>query len=169
MSGTTVKIRLVVTYSFIGRGGKITPTIIYNAISPEGFLPENRKCYREALVKHTSLNPNQPIVGVFGRLAQWKGQHIISAAILELPDFQVVFVGSALFGEDQYEQELKRQTQELSERVRFLGFRRDIPILMGGVDVIVHSSIQPEPFGRVIVEAMLSGTPVVATRAGGGG
>ena len=55
----------------------------------------------------------------------------------------------------------------LGDRVRFLGFRMDIPQLMSACDLIVHTSTAPEPFGRVIVEAMLCGKPIVASAAGG--
>ena len=55
----------------------------------------------------------------------------------------------------------------MKERVRFLGFREDIPALLHAVDFVAHTSVAPEPFGRVIVEGMLAGKPVVATRAGG--
>jgi glycosyltransferase involved in cell wall biosynthesis len=55
----------------------------------------------------------------------------------------------------------------VQDRVHFLGFRRDIPELLHVVDAVVHTSIAAEPFGRVVVEGMLAGRPVVATRAGG--
>ena len=54
----------------------------------------------------------------------------------------------------------------LADRTHFLGFRDDIPALMRLVSVVVHASISPEPFGRVLVEGMLAGRPVVATRGG---
>jgi glycosyltransferase involved in cell wall biosynthesis len=47
------------------------------------------------------------------------------------------------------------------------GFREDVPVLMHACDVIVHTSTAPEPFGRVIVEGMLAGRPVIATNIGG--
>jgi len=55
----------------------------------------------------------------------------------------------------------------VADRVHFLGFREDIPRLMRLTDVVVHTSVAPEPFGRVILEGMLSRRPVVAARAGG--
>ncbi|MFM9158005.1 MAG: glycosyltransferase, partial [Dolichospermum sp.] len=69
----------------------------------------------------------------------------------------------------EYVQNLHHQvtTLGLENRVKFLGFRSDIPQLMTMCDLITHSSTAPEPFGRVIIEAMLCGKPVVAAEAGG--
>jgi glycosyltransferase involved in cell wall biosynthesis len=55
----------------------------------------------------------------------------------------------------------------LSQHVIFTGFRSDVAQIMAMSDLIVHSASEPEPFGRVVVEAMLAGRPVVATAAGG--
>ena len=49
----------------------------------------------------------------------------------------------------------------------FTGARQDVPDVMNAMDVVVHTSVRGEPFGRVIIEAMSVGRPVVATRAGG--
>lgn len=109
------------------------------------------------------------LIGVFGRLSAWKGQAIFIDAIARLPDVIGVIVGGALFGEEAYAAELSRkvETLGLGSRIRFLGFRNDIPALMRSMDIIVHSSIAPEPFGRVVVEGMLAGKPVIASAAGG--
>jgi glycosyltransferase involved in cell wall biosynthesis len=55
----------------------------------------------------------------------------------------------------------------VAPRAHFLGFRADVAELMRASDAIVHASVHPEPFGRVIVEGMLAGRPVIASRAGG--
>ena len=55
----------------------------------------------------------------------------------------------------------------MNERVHFLGFQRDVAACMKAVDIVAHTSITTEPFGRVIVEGMLARRPVVAARAGG--
>jgi glycosyltransferase involved in cell wall biosynthesis len=109
------------------------------------------------------------LVGVFGRLATWKGQHILLEAIATIPDVHVCLVGDALFGEQAYAETLQTRATEpdLAGRVHFCGFRRDIPNLMRCMDVVVHSSISAEPLGRVIIEGMLAHKPVIATRAGG--
>jgi glycosyltransferase involved in cell wall biosynthesis len=109
------------------------------------------------------------LVGLFGRISNWKGQHILLEALSELPGVHGVLVGSPLFGEDIYEQGLRERASnpDLEGRIHFMGFRRDIPALMRAMDIIAHTSIAAEPFGLVIVEGMLAEKPVIATRAGG--
>ena len=110
-----------------------------------------------------------PVVGVFSRLAEWKGQHVLLDALVSLPGVQALFVGDALFGEDAYAAGLRAQAQRLgvADRVCWAGFRDDVPALMKACTVVAHTSTAPEPFGRVIVEAMLAGRPVVASDEGG--
>ncbi|QBQ99010.1 glycosyltransferase family 4 protein [Paraburkholderia pallida] len=109
------------------------------------------------------------LVGAFSRLARWKGQHVLLEALLLEPRAHAVFVGAPLFGEDAYAQELHEfvAARGLADRVHFLGFRHDIAACMRAMDVIAHTSITPEPFGRVVVEGMLAQRPVVASRDGG--
>jgi len=109
------------------------------------------------------------IVGVFSRLAPWKGQHVLLDALPHLPTVHALLVGEALFGERVYAESLRERARSLgvADRVHFLGFRRDVPKLMRLSDVVVHTSIAPEPFGRMIVEGMMAHRPVVASRAGG--
>jgi glycosyltransferase involved in cell wall biosynthesis len=118
-----------------------------------------------------TLGGNFPVVGLFGRIAPWKGQHIFLKAMVELPGVHGLVVGEALFtGEDRrYGQELRELAAQLkiADRIHFTGFRPDILPLLLLVDIVAHCSTSPEPFGRVIVEAMLAGRPVIATRAGG--
>lgn len=114
-----------------------------------------------------------PVLGCFSRLSPWKGQHVLleAAAMLRprYPDLTVLLVGSPLFGEDAYAEELRHRASVLGlgRHVKFLGFRSDIPALMSLCDVVVHTSVEPEPFGRVIIEGQFAGKPVIATAAGG--
>ncbi len=109
-----------------------------------------------------------PLLGVFSRLSPWKGQHIVLQALADLPDVQCIFAGSALFGEHEYERSLHTLAGELdlANRAKFLGQRHDVPSLMRSCDAVIHPSVDPEPFGRTLVEAMLAGTPVIATDTG---
>jgi glycosyltransferase involved in cell wall biosynthesis len=149
-------------------GGNAAKTrVVHNGIAPAPFCavtPEDIATGRAEL-----RLPTATVVGVFGRLAPWKGQHVLLEAMPQLPGVHALLVGSALFGEKSYVEHLHKLTRDLdvADRVHFLGFRSDIPRLMGLTDAVVHTSISPEPFGRVIVEGMLAARPVVATRAGG--
>jgi glycosyltransferase involved in cell wall biosynthesis len=124
----------------------------------------------EVAACRASLNVgNAPIIGLFGRLAAWKGQHILIDALPDLPGVHALIVGAELYGNQGYGNELIQRARDrgVSDRTHFLGFREDIPLLMRSVDVIVHTSTAPEPFGRVIVEGMLAGRPVIAAAGGG--
>ena len=136
-------------------------------IVPNGLaLPPEPRTARE--LRQSLGLPAGPLVGVFSRLAAWKGQHVLVEALANLPDVGCIIVGDALFGEQAYAAELKQMVlaRGLADRVRFLGHRSDVPKLMKAVDAMVHPSIDPEPFGRTLVEAMLAGVPVIATNAG---
>lgn len=115
------------------------------------------------------------VVSSFGRLVPWKGQDVFLRAMAKvltrLPGVRVLLVGGEADGLEgrRYLESLQALALELriTDRVTFTGFRSDVPELMAASDVIVHSSTEPEPFGRVIVEVMASGRPVVASAAGG--
>lgn len=141
--------------------------VVYNGLDPTPFDAVSEE-HVTALRDELQLN-GAPLVGLFGRLAEWKGQHIALNAIALLPGVHLLLVGDALFGEKAYAESLRRQAARLGiqNRVHFLGFRPDIPQLMRMVSVVIHTSTAPEPFGRVIVEGMLARRPVIASHDGG--
>ena len=142
--------------------------VVFNGISADPFTDLEAVAQHE-LRDRFGLPRDAFLVGSFSRLARWKGQHVLLEALRECPKMHAVFVGAALFGEDAYEAELRAFVAEhgLADRVHFLGFQHDIAACMKAVDIVTHTSIMPEPFGRVIIEGMLSKRPVVAARAGG--
>jgi glycosyltransferase involved in cell wall biosynthesis len=108
-----------------------------------------------------------------GRLAPWKGQDVFLAAFARsFPAGGVeraVLVGAPLFGEEGYEADLHRLAAELgiADRLEMTGFRDDVSAELARLDVLVHASVIPEPFGQAVVEGMAAGLPVIATEAGG--
>ena len=111
-------------------------------------------------------------VGIVGRISPWKGQDVfLRAFALAFPDSgaRARIVGGALFGEEAYGETLMALADELgiAERVDFTGHVDDVAAELAGLDIAVHASTIPEPFGQVVVEAMAAGVPVVATNAGG--
>jgi len=108
------------------------------------------------------------------RLQRQKGVHVLidAAAMLSRrhPSASFLIAGDALFGLDpDYPRQLQLQVEslELNQRVRFLGFRDDVERLLASADVVVNSSLGPESLPTVILEAMASSKPVVATNLGG--
>ncbi|AFQ51177.1 glycosyltransferase family 4 protein [Burkholderia cepacia] len=142
--------------------------VVFNGISAEPFDALEHTS-QAALRARFGLPEHAWLVGSFSRLAHWKGQHLLLEAAARHPDMHVVLVGAPLFGEDEYAAQLHEIAARhgMNERVHFLGFQRDVAACMMAVDVVAHTSITPEPFGRVIVEGMLAQRPVVAARAGG--
>ncbi len=148
-----------------GRAAKVR--VVYNGIDARDFAGATEA---DALEVRKELGVGDGhLVGVFGRFHPWKGQHVAVDVLARLPDAHAVFVGGALFGEQDYVAQVRRRVRELGmeNRVHFLGFRSDLPRLVRAVDVVLHTAEAPEPFGRVILEGMLAARPVVAARAGG--
>jgi glycosyltransferase involved in cell wall biosynthesis len=114
-----------------------------------------------------------PVVGIIGRVSPTKGQReFLGAASIvarSRPDVRFRVVGGALFGEDDYEAELRDRAAALGlgDRVEFTGWVDDVAVRLRELTVLVHASPVPEPFGQVIVEAMAAGVPVIAAAAGG--
>lgn len=117
--------------------------------------------------------PGRPLmVGMVGRLMPWKGQDVFLKAFAEAfagDDSRAVLVGSAMFGQEDFEGSLKQLADDLgiADRVDMKGFRSDVAGEMNRMDVLVHASVIPEPFGGVVVEGMACGLAVVAAAAGG--
>jgi len=155
--------------AFVQSGGRVEQTtVVYNGIDATPFAPSALPSPQQT--RDTLGLPEAPLVGMFSRLAPWKGQHVLLEALAQLPDVHGLLVGDSLFrGDEPYKTELHREAERLGveDRLHVLGFRDNIAELMHAVDVVVHASTEPEPFGRVIVEGMLARRPVIATRAGG--
>lgn len=108
-----------------------------------------------------------------GRLSPIKGQLEFLKAVHELKTkigpLEVWLVGSEHKSKTKYTELLQRTIQQLNlgSTVQMLGTRRDVPELLAKADLLVLSTLVPEAFGRVIIEAGAVGTPVVATALGG--
>jgi glycosyltransferase involved in cell wall biosynthesis len=122
---------------------------------------------QQALREQFGLPPG-PLIGVFSRLAPWKGQHVVLQALARLPGVRCILAGDALFGEHAYARTLHELTRDLgiADRVQFLGQRSDVPRLMQACDAVIHPSVDPEPFGRTLIEAMLMRVPLIASDTG---
>ena len=155
-----------VARAFVDAGGR--PELV-RVVANGVAVPGEVACAAARPVLRRALGlPEGFLFGVFSRLAPWKGQHVALEALAMLPDASCIIAGDAQFGEDHHLRALHVQAERLgvAGRVRFLGHREDVALLMQAVDAVVHPSVDPEPFGLTLIEAMLAGTPVVASRAG---
>lgn len=154
--------------AFEKAGGTAPVHVIPNGFDASRFAPLPDRAVLAAREKFHA--GSAPVAAVFGRIARWKGQDLLLRAASEIPNLRVWVVGEPFFtGDDhRYAGELRElaASPALAGRVDFLGQRDDIPLLMQAADIIVHTSVAPEPFGRVVAEGMLSGRAVVASRAG---
>jgi glycosyltransferase involved in cell wall biosynthesis len=156
-------------------GGQVR--VVDCAVDLSRFDParESRTQARAAL----GFGEDELLVALVGQITPWKGHrealHVIDALRARLPQVRLLVVGVPTFVGPRvrydnlgYLEGLRAlvRDQSLDEHVRWLGAREDVPRLMRAADVTIVPSWQ-EPFGRVVVESMAMGTPVVATSFGG--
>lgn len=149
------------------RGGQYS--VIWNGYDLPGNLRGRNSARRELAVEEDE------VLFVFvGRLNAWKGQELLVRAIASIaalpgPPIRLTIFGSAAAGQVVFEKSLMSLIDELdlSQIVQRFPFRDDIEVAWLAADVAVVPSTSPEPFGRVAIEAMAFGCPVVASAHGG--
>lgn len=142
-----------------------------NSIDTSLFGPKHRS---PQLRKDFGADDSDILIGCVGRIDRQKGQIDLLEAFAQLQKSPIktklVLIGEATQEADglHYEQELKATVQKykLEKQVTFAGFRKNIPEVMASLDIFVLPS-HKEAFGFVVVEALASGTPIVATHSGG--
>jgi len=116
------------------------------------------------------LPDGRPTILLPGRLTRWKGQGVLIEALAKLarPEVVCVLVGADQ-GRARYTKQLLARAAALgvAGQLRIVGHCDDMPAALMLSDVVVNASIEPEGFGRVVVEAQAMGRPVIATDHGG--
>jgi glycosyltransferase involved in cell wall biosynthesis len=145
---------------------------------PDGIDLErfNPRVSGDRIRRELGIGDGDRLVGFVARLDPWKGADVFIRAAAEVSrarkDTRFLVCGGELPGYEAYAARLRQLARDLGieERVLFTGWKYrldDIPEVMAALDVLVHTSIRPEPFGLVMVEAMATERPVVAADDGG--
>jgi len=160
------------TRTVVGKNAHIVP--ILNVVDLNEFIPEGPALDLDGLSGLAPAADRTIRVGLIATLAWWKGHRLFLQGLRELDPALPVrgyYIGGALY---------KTQSQEsldglrtfaneigIDDRVGFTGVLSEPAAAIRALDVLVHTSTEPEPFGRVIVEAMACGKPVITTGLGG--
>ena len=155
--------------------GPFDITTVYNAVDLDQFKPDGAIAPLDQLAGLTPAPAGTIRVGLVATFARWKGQEVFMRGLAALPAAPAVrgyIIGDAVYrtrGSQYSLAELRALAKQhgLGDRVGFTGFVTDVAAAMRALDIVVHASTEPEPFGLSIIEAMASGKPVIASRAGG--
>jgi glycosyltransferase involved in cell wall biosynthesis len=143
-----------------------------NGVEVDRFTPGDGERVRREM----GVQPGQVLIGIVCRLDPWKGvdDFLEAAALVASRDRRAMFavVGGPIIGQESYEAALreKARTLGIAERVHFTSWRygpSEMPDVHRALDVLVLASREPEPFGLVVLEAMATAKPVIATAQGG--
>jgi len=116
--------------------------------------------------------PTELAIGIFGRVTHWKGQkEFLRAAMQVLPRFpglRVYIVGDHSDSDPRYFEQCRAiaLSSAFAGQIEFTGVVTDVGAYYRRCTVVVHASIEPEPFGMVLIEAMAEARPVVASILG---
>ena len=148
---------------------------IYNAVDAAHFTPQGKEMDLDAACGLPPVPPGTIRVGLIATFARWKGHLTFLRALSLLPEHTRVrgyIIGGPIYrtGGSQYSfTEIRNEAERLgiAQRVGFTGIVEDPAEAIRALDVVVHASTSPEPFGMVIAEAMACGKALIASNAGG--
>jgi glycosyltransferase involved in cell wall biosynthesis len=155
------------------------PQLVLNCIDVDRFSPaDGDGHWLDQLCGMRSVKPEPIRIGLVATYARWKGQDVFIRAALKVvkqrPEANVRFyiVGGPIYstrGSQFSAVELLRMGEDegVIDCLGLIPFQSNMPRVYRSLDIVVHASIKPEPFGLTVVEAMSCGRPVIVSAAGG--
>ncbi len=128
---------------------------------------------RDRIRSEVGMGPDEIAVGIFGRVIPWKGQLEFAKAMIEAiraePAIRAFIVGDESDGAREYLDNIRKYVDAagMTGRLVFAGYRDNVEEFYAAMDIVVHASVSPEPFGMVVPEAMAARRAVIASDAGG--
>ena len=159
-------------FSHYGKSGVAEKlSVIHRGVDLRMFDPKavnQQRIIAEA--DRLGLPDDKSIIMLPARATSWKGHEILIQALAQVPDKDAILMLLGIEdGPPAYAEKLRAMAVRngLGGRVRIGAGSRDMPAALMLADVVAMPSIKPEPFGRVAIEALAMGRPVVAFRHGG--
>lgn len=143
--------------------------VFYNGIDISKYREALK--HRERIRKEFGIK-DEVVIGLIGRFSPGKGHedflHAAKIIIEKRKHTKFLIVGSESFGEEKYAESIYKLAEDLrlKDHLVFTGYRKDIPELMGAIDILAVPS-HAEAFGNVAIEGMAAGKPVVASNKDG--
>jgi glycosyltransferase involved in cell wall biosynthesis len=156
-----------------GTLGRLWPHLRGEVVYPPVPRPDTDGGDRAALRARLHTPADDVVILQASRMEPWKGHRVLVQALATIRDAGGwtcwIAGGAQRPHEEAHLAELFAMATQLgvSQRIRFLGHRDDVPALMAAADVLCQPNLGPEPFGIAFVEGMHAGLPIVATAIGG--
>lgn len=159
--------------------GAVRTFVIYNAIDTARFAPQGRRLDLDALASMPPADLGTVRIGLPATFGRWKGQDVFLRALSRLArsatgaaHWRGYIIGGAVYqtrGSQWSLDDLRATARELGigTQIGFTGLVEDMPSALRALDIVVHASTQPEPFGMSIAEAMSCGRATLVALAGG--
>ena len=149
--------------------------VIFRGINLDYYHEKNISVFKKnKLFNLWGLSENKFKILLPGRLTSWKGQDkFIESLNILIEDYNNYRFEAIILGSDQGRNVYKKKLQNLSQRynlnqkIFFIDHCKDMPLAYSLSDVVVSSSVEPEAFGRVAVEAQAMQKPIIASNIGG--
>jgi len=144
--------------------------VLHNPVADQ-FLLDGPSC-EQKLRARFGIVKGDFVIAIFGRVIKWKGQRELVKAFIHAgfdKNVKLMLVGDSSEGfADTYLDNIKQiaQDHDVGDQLLYTGFIKNVHQIYDIVDVAVHASIEPEPFGLVVIEAMASAVPVIASNLG---
>ena len=156
----------------LGRGARVA--VVHNGIDTNAFVPDGSRLDLDGAAGLPAPPPGTIRVGLVATYARWKGHETFLRAFSRLGDLPVrgYIVGGALYettGSQYSREELEGVVRALNlvGRIGFVPFQREVAPVYRSLDIAVHASTRPEPFGLAVLEAMACGRALVVSNTGG--
>jgi glycosyltransferase involved in cell wall biosynthesis len=164
----TVPRAVIASSRAIATAWRLDAQVIRNGVDLDVFRPRPATGWIHDLL---GIDRSDRLVGMPAVFAAWKGQLVVAEAFRRVrhrfPDAHLVFVGGSIYDTVTERAFAARLRAVLGERIHLVPFQEHVELVYPELTLGVHYSLRPEPFGRVVLEAMACGVPILAAAEGG--